>query len=97
MILLSHVDDLDDVGMPQPNAGLGLLVKPFDGLADRGKPLPEDLDRQGRLGRAMLAAIDAGERPLGEVEKHLGVAEEKPAGVALLEPVDLPARDRALA
>ena len=45
----------------------------------------------------MLAAINPGERPLRQVEQHLGVAVEKPAGVALLEPVDLPARERTLA
>ena len=98
LVLLSDVDDLDDVGMTQPDSGLGLLVKPFDGLADHGKPLAEDLDRQARPWSCyVLAAIDAGESPLRQVEKHLGVAIEKPAGVSLLEPIDLPARQAPLA
>ena len=62
-----------------------------------GEPLAEHLDRQGALVVRMLAAIDPGERPLRQVEEHLGVAEEEPAGVALLEPVDLPAREPPLA
>ncbi len=95
MVLLSDVDDLDDIGMAQPDAGLGLFVKPLDSLADRREPLAKDLDRQGRLGRDVLAAIDAGEGPLREVEEHLGVAIEKPAWVSLLEPIDLPARQDA--
>ena len=96
ILLPPHVDDLDDVGMAQPHAGLGLLVKPIDGLGNHGEPLPQHLDRQGCLGRDVLAAIDPGEGPLRQVEEHLGIAEEKPAGVALLEPVDLPARERTL-
>ena len=96
MILLSDIDNLDDVGMTEPDSGLGFLVKPFDRLADQGEALAENLDREGRLGRAMLAAVNPGERPLREVEEHLGVAVEKPAGVTLLEPVDLPARERTL-
>jgi len=55
MVLLTHVNDLDDVGMPQPHAGLGLFVKPLDSFADVDKPLAENLDRQGCLARGVLA------------------------------------------
>ncbi len=45
----------------------------------------------------VLAAVHPRERPLGQVKEHLGIAEEEPAGVSLLEPVDLPARERPFA
>ena len=50
---------------------------------------------RGGLGRGVLAAIDAGEGSFGEVEEDLGVAEEETAGITFLEPIDLPARERA--
>jgi hypothetical protein len=95
ILLLSHVDHLNDIGVTQPHAGLGLLVKPVDSVGKGGKPLAQDLDRQGRLRRHVLAAVDSGESSLRQVEEYLGVAEEKSARVTLLEPLDLPARDRS--
>ena len=97
ILLPALVDDLDDVGMAELHAGFGFLVKPIDRLGHLGEPLAQDLDRQRGLGRDVLAAINACEGPFGEVEEDLGVAEEETAGVAFLEAIDLPARERPFA
>ncbi len=95
-LLPALVDDLHDVGMAQPHAGFGFLVKSIDRLGHLGEALAQYLDRQRSLGGGVFTAIDASERPFGQVKKDLSVAEEEPAGVALLEAIDLPARERAL-
>ena len=77
ILLPPLIDDLHDVGMVQLHAGLGLLVEPIDRVGDLGESLPQHLDRQGSLRRAVLAAIDPGEGPFRQVEKHLGIAEEE--------------------
>ena len=77
ILVLPDVDDLDDVGVAQPHAGLGLLVKAIDRVGDLGEPLPEHLDRQRLAAVGMLAAIDPSEGPLRQVEEHLGVAVEE--------------------
>ena len=45
----------------------------------------------------VLPAVDPGERPLGQVKERPVVAEEEARGVALLEPLELPARQPPLA
>ena len=45
----------------------------------------------------MLSAVDPGEGPLRQVKEGPVVAEEEARGIALLEPLELPARQPALA
>ena len=97
VLLASLVDHLNDVLVVQLHARLGFLMKPIDCVWHLGKPLPQDFDGQGSLGGDVLGAIDARKRPLGQMEKDLGIAEEETAGIAFLEAIDLPARDRTLA
>ena len=97
IVLLSDVDDADDIVVAEPDPGLGLLVEPVDRIGDRGEPLAEHLDREGLPAAGVLAPVDPREGPLGEVEEHLGVAVEETRRVPLLEPLDLPAREPALA
>ena len=77
--------------------GLGLLVEPGDGGRVGDEPVAEDLDGDRLAAGLLRAAVDAGEGPLGEVEEDLAAAEEEAGGVALLEPLDLPARQQPLA
>ena len=94
ILLPPLIDDLNDVGMVQLHAGLGFLVEPIDGVGNLGESLAQHLDGQRCLGGDVLAAIDAREGSFRQVEEDLGIAEEETAGVTLLEPIDLPARER---
>ncbi len=96
-VLLALVLQAYDVGVPQPHAGLGFLVKPQHGVGHCGEPLPEHLDGRRGSRLAVLSAVNSGECPLGQVEQGAVVAEEKAGRVALLQPLHLPARQPALA
>ena len=98
VVLLALIDDLDDVGMPQPHPGLGLLVEPQHGLGNRARTgVRRTLIATGEPVSLLPPAVDPGEGPLGQVEQRPVVAVEEARGIALLEPLELPARQPPLA
>ena len=78
MSCVAEVEDPDDVGMAEPHAGLGFLVEPLDGVGYRAaNGWRRTLTATGWPPSDLLAAIDPGERPLGQVEQDLAAAEEE--------------------
>ena len=63
VVLRPLIVELNDIGVPQHHPGLGLLVKPHDGIGQGDKALPQDLDGGRRAVFIMLPPVNAAKVP----------------------------------